>query len=328
MTALFSKLSQVDSKVERVVPLVERVKKSEAAIRSHQNRLKLLEYKSIDIESRSRRRNLIFRGIREMPDESNDTCMSEVRRFLRVHLGIDRDMYMERAHRLGKLKLDVTRPIIVAFRDFQDTDSIMNNTRKLAGTLFSVNRDDPSEIVEARRALYPMYKDYRSQNKYNKVSIQYPAKLVVNGEVKHDMFPDWSTIMSGYRVDSRQLYVNNSVTRPQPIAVDSAGHDVSRGADRAVNRSADLSAGEDSRGHFVCTLTINETVWRDNTTSSTTAGSTDATSSGACGDSRDVLVPPGDERARGERRRDGDVGDSSGDSSGADPGGGSGRTTV
>ena len=134
--------------------------------------------------------------------------------------------------------------------------------------------------------------------------------------------------MSGYRVDSRQLYVNNSVTRPQPIAVDSAGHDVSRGADRAENRSADLSAGEDSRGHFVSTLTINETGWRDNTTSSTTAGSTDATSSGACGDSRDVLVPPGDERARGERRRDGDVGDSSGDSSGADPGGGSGRTTV
>ena len=128
LTALFSKLSQVDSKVERVVPLVERVKKSEAAIRSHQNRLKLLEYKSIDIESRSRRRNLIFRGIREMPDESNDTCMLEVRRFLRVHLGIDRDMYMERAHRLGKPKLDVTRPIIVAFRDFQDTDSIMNNT--------------------------------------------------------------------------------------------------------------------------------------------------------------------------------------------------------
>ena len=111
LTALFSKLSQVDSKVERVVPLVERVKKSEAAIRSHQNRLKLLEYKSIDIESRSRRRNLIFRGIREMPDESNDTCMSEVRRFLRVHLGIDRDMYMERAHRLGKPKLDVTRQL-------------------------------------------------------------------------------------------------------------------------------------------------------------------------------------------------------------------------
>ena len=164
----------------------------------------------------------------------------------------------------------------------------------MAGTLFSVNRDYPSEIVEARRALYPMYKDY-----YNKVSIQYPAKLVVNGEVKHDMFPDWSTIMSGYRVDSRQLYVNNSVTRPQPIAVDRAGHDVSRGADRAENRSDDLSAGEDSRGHFVSTLTINETVWRDNTTSSTTAGSADATSSGACGDSRDVLVPPGDERVAG-----------------------------
>ena len=92
----------------------------------------------------------------------------------------------------------------------------MSNTRKLAGTLLSVNRDYPTEIIEARRALYPMYKDWRDQNRYNKVSIQYPAKLIVNGQIKHDMFPDWSEVMAGYRVDSRQLYINNDVTRNQP----------------------------------------------------------------------------------------------------------------
>ena len=51
------------------MPLGEQVKKSENVIKSQQNRLKLLVYKSIDIESRSRRRNLIFRGINEQPGE-------------------------------------------------------------------------------------------------------------------------------------------------------------------------------------------------------------------------------------------------------------------
>ena len=71
----------------------------------------------------------------------------------------------------------------MAFRDYRDTELIMGNTRKLAGTLLSVNRDYPAEIIEARRSLYPMYKDWRDQNRYNKVSIQYPAKLIVIGQV-------------------------------------------------------------------------------------------------------------------------------------------------
>ena len=57
-----------------------------------------------------------------------------------------------------------------------------------------------------------MYKDWRDQIRYNKISIQYPAKLIVNGEIKHDMFPDWSEVIAGYHVDSRQLHINNSVT--------------------------------------------------------------------------------------------------------------------
>lgn len=83
LSALFSKLSQVDSKVEKKnVPLADRVKKSEAVINSHHIRLKLLEYKSIDIESRHRRGNLIFRCINEAPDETDDLCRLEVRRCL------------------------------------------------------------------------------------------------------------------------------------------------------------------------------------------------------------------------------------------------------
>lgn len=85
----------------------------------------------------------------------------------------------------------------------------MSNARKLNGTMLRFNRDYPSEIVKARRALYPMYKEYRNQNIYNKVSIQYPANHVLNGVEIYDIFPDWSEIMSGYHVNSRQLLIEN-----------------------------------------------------------------------------------------------------------------------
>ena len=211
LSALFNKLSQVERKVDCVAPLTKRVVNVENVISSHEQRLQLLEYKSIDIESRSRRRNLIFRGMSEKPEEAKEGSIPIIRHFIYVHLGIQEDMYIERAHRLGRYKQGACRPIVVAFRDYQDTDTIMSNCRKLKGTFFSVNRDYPAEIVEARKALYPMYKEFRDQNRYNKVSIQYPGKLIVNGVVKHDMFPNWSEIMSGYRVDSRQLFVNTEV---------------------------------------------------------------------------------------------------------------------
>ena len=156
--------------------------------------------------------NLIFRGIPEKPEEAKEGF---IRHFIYVHLGIKDDMYIERAGRLGRYKQGACRPIVVAFRYYQDTDTIMSNCRKLTGTFFSVNRDYPAEIVEARNALYPMYREFRDQNRYNKVPIQYPVKLKMNGAVKHDMFPNWSEIMSGYRDDSRQLFVNTEVCQPR-----------------------------------------------------------------------------------------------------------------
>ena len=43
-----------------------------------ESRLKLLEYKSIDSEVRSRRNNLIFRGIEEARDQGIENCIDLV----------------------------------------------------------------------------------------------------------------------------------------------------------------------------------------------------------------------------------------------------------
>ena len=63
-------------------------------------RMQYLEYKSIDVKSRSRRNNLIFRGLPEVLN--NENCEAIVKTFLKEQLHLDGDsMYIQRAHRIG-----------------------------------------------------------------------------------------------------------------------------------------------------------------------------------------------------------------------------------
>ena len=113
--------------------------------------LKLLEYRSIDLEARSRRNNLLFKGISE---QRRENCFAEVRRFIQEELQIDKDFYLERAHRLGRFSSTKTRPIIVAFRDYYDTQEILDASSLLRGTEYGISRDYPSEISKARQSLW------------------------------------------------------------------------------------------------------------------------------------------------------------------------------
>ena len=65
--------------------------------------LKTLAYKSIDLEARSRRNNLIFWGLVENREEN---CFALIRQFIKNELDLDADnMYLARAHRLGSVKI-------------------------------------------------------------------------------------------------------------------------------------------------------------------------------------------------------------------------------
>ena len=72
-------------------------------------RMKYLEYKSIDPESRNRRNNLIFRGLPEVLNDEN--CEDIVKMFITDHLHMDGDsMYIQRAHCIGSIKTGRARP--------------------------------------------------------------------------------------------------------------------------------------------------------------------------------------------------------------------------
>ena len=162
LTCNQKKLTHVEQKIDSMNTLNGRVQKVETVMNSYNERRKLLEYKSIDIEARSRRNNLLFRGF---PDSRDEDCRRVIRNFLEEKLGVEEPPTIERAHRLGRFyRLKRSRPIIVAFSFYVDTEDlkILSLAGSLKGTSFSINRDYPMEITNARRTLWPQFKSARA----------------------------------------------------------------------------------------------------------------------------------------------------------------------
>ena len=257
LAAMFTKISATEVKVNSIYKekLSRRVQKVENVISAHEQRIKLLEYRSIDSEARSRRRNLLFKGIAEYGQVEN--CFDIVRDFIADRLHIYDDMYLERAHRLGGLKPNQTkpRPIIVAFRDYYDTELILQAVDQLKGSKYSVCRDYPKEITEARNKIWPHYRKAR-ENSANKVSIRYPARLIVNGVTTHDMFPDWFNVLNGSRVQFEGTTALNNVGQNNGTGTQQSKGQQSVGQSRDALLSS--SNGATINSQMQGTLTRNE----------------------------------------------------------------------
>jgi hypothetical protein len=211
LSVMFAEMSNIGRKVDQCLSLHHKVHSLETQMSEHNFRLSLLEYKSLDLEARSRRNNLIFGGI---PEGKNEDCHNKIADFLKVHLGIEESLPMPRVHRLGRYRRDSTRPIIVNFLDSRDTEYVISKANNLKGTAYNINRDFPKEIVAARKMLWPHYKQLRSDYPDSKVNIVYPAKLIQDGRTVADVFPHWNTIMQGDRVVSNKVVFTN-VRPPQ-----------------------------------------------------------------------------------------------------------------
>ena len=214
-------LEQTNKSIESIANCVtqtsSKVDHMNMRVDNHEQFLKLLAYKSIDIEARSRRRNLLFHGLAE---NRNENCAALVRDFLWDEMGLDADdFYIERVHRLGSVQRArqrrddpnqvIRRPIIVSFYEQSNTETVMNSAYMLRGTKFSVTRDFPMEIVNARRNLMAQFIKEK-QNRNKKVSIEYPARLTVNGRTVLDEFPDWYSVL---QQDRYQLA--NTLSQPR-----------------------------------------------------------------------------------------------------------------
>lgn len=162
---------------------------------------KSIKYKQIDLEARSRRNNLIFFN---MPENEDENVSEKLRALFRDKLDIEDPVAIQRAHRLGHRKQPPDgkpRPVIACLRDYPDVDLIISRSGRLKGTRLGVSRDYPEEIRRARARLQADRRQARQDGKH--AIIAYPAKLVVDGTVVRNEFPDWNMAMrEGIRSDA------------------------------------------------------------------------------------------------------------------------------
>ena len=151
-------------------------------------RVEALEFRIIDQEARGRRNNLIFHGLEESREEN---CVEVVKKFIRDKSRVPDSLIIERAHRLGPVKSDRTRPMIVRFLDFNDKNRVKQAKRDLYGRVY-VTDDLPTEIREARALLVPKMKAARLDG--NEAWITYPARLIVNGHQVESIRPSCTRV--------------------------------------------------------------------------------------------------------------------------------------
>lgn len=158
LNMILSKVSLNDNRFRRIEQMLEnvgkqhkRLTKVESVVRSYEDRIRLLEYKSIAIEARSRRNNILFHGLKESRTED---CKDIICQFVLDQFQITiNDSNITRAHRLGRFDRGRIRPIIVAFQEFSLTERIIKQGYLLKDTDFSISRDYPIEITRARKTI-------------------------------------------------------------------------------------------------------------------------------------------------------------------------------
>jgi hypothetical protein len=143
----------------------------------------------------------VFTNIDEPEVESDADCVRTLRHFMTQRLGLSPDtvngIMLQRTHRLGRKRRGVApngrpwgpRPIIACFRDFPTRQHIRSKGKLLKGTKHYIHEDLPLEIRSARGQLWDEYSRARADKL--KASIVFPAKLVVEGHVVRDLFPNW-----------------------------------------------------------------------------------------------------------------------------------------
>ncbi|XP_065645390.1 uncharacterized protein LOC136075878 [Hydra vulgaris] len=135
----------------------------------------VIKDKLAELEDRSRRNNLRFNGIEEKEIETWQETESKIREILKTKLGLNGNIEIERAHRVGKKMMGVkriNRTIVVKFLNYIDKNAILDKfvKAKLWNENLFIYEDFSERTMEIRRKLFAEAKELRSKGKYAKVT--------------------------------------------------------------------------------------------------------------------------------------------------------------
>lgn len=137
-----------------------------------------LDSQVLDLKMKLLEDNLIFKGIQEAANETDDDTETKVRNFITEDLNLKGEsMEFKKIYRQGK-KVG-TRAILVKFASSKDRQAVFDTARQITDLKSRIKRDLPKEVREARRALAPLYEDAQRQNFSPKIVCN---KMFVNGK--------------------------------------------------------------------------------------------------------------------------------------------------
>ncbi|XP_070390645.1 uncharacterized protein [Dermacentor albipictus] len=154
-------LSQMNSQLSRLDEVLriskaneQKISVLEKSVKHFEKVLAAQDKKLNDYEDRARRNNLVVFGIPEKPDETSDMLEDMVvRQICHDRLGIVVKS-LERIHRIGRLRNNKPRPIILRLYNFREKDSIMKVCFKLKDTGVSISHDYSQRTLAIRKKLW------------------------------------------------------------------------------------------------------------------------------------------------------------------------------
>ena len=141
-----------------------------------------MKEKLLDLEFRQRCNNLVFDGFHESESETGYDCYLKIKNAIRNIPGIDPNFKVDRCHRLGPKIAGRRRAIIACINWYGDVVKILNNRKMLQKGIF-VSEDYPSEWIDRRRVLLPLFKKLKSMSEFTGKVHLTRDKLIVNNVI-------------------------------------------------------------------------------------------------------------------------------------------------
>ena len=184
--------------VRELRELVDNLQVEVNDLRSENSQLR----KKVDrLEDNTRRENLIFNGMKESDDRENwSDCEDKVKDFVQQTLGIEDDVEIDHAQRLGRKRpqppppegateqadsqperRQQCRPIMVKFKSRKARQKVLDSVRQkgkdkdeaLAQSGVRVAEDYSREVRDARRKMFPHMRQMKEDNPEKQVFMRY-----------------------------------------------------------------------------------------------------------------------------------------------------------
>ena len=168
------KIEHVRSEIKKEVNVMDnKIRVLETVNAQQELELKALKRQIINLESNSRKDNLLISGISENPGENIAT---KVKIFFKEVLKLDDgdSIQLAKVHRLGQAPFQSSKPathprtVIVKFHTNLDRDRVWRASWKINNKKYQVREDFPEAVLQNRRILLPYFKAARKDTQTQK----------------------------------------------------------------------------------------------------------------------------------------------------------------